>query len=185
MRQKEIPKYIDTIPKSDKLRRLVWQIMSYVLFKPFSLPFFRAWRIAVLRFFGAKLHKTCNVYASVYIPSPWNLEMGEQSTLGPEVKLHLGKTVIGRKVLVSQRTYLCSATHQIDSLNTPLVIGAIYLQDFAWIAAETFIMSGVTVGEGAVVGARAAVFKDVTPWTVIGGNPAKLIKKRAIRNINL
>jgi len=181
MTQKEIPKYIDIIPRSDKLKRFVWQILSYLLFKPFSLPFFRAWRVAVLRLFGAKLHKTCNVYASAYIPSPWNLEMGEQSTLGPEVKLHLGKTVIGRKVIVSQRTYLCSATHQIDSLNIPLVIGEIHLHDFAWVAAETFIMSGVTIGEGAVVGARAAVFKEVEPWTVVGGNPAKFIKNREIK----
>src|SRR5690606_41210767 len=119
MTQKEIPKYIDTIPKSDKLRRFVWQLLSYLLFKPFALPFFRMWRITVLRFFGAKLHKTCNVYASAYIPSPWNLQMGEQSTLGPGVKLHIGKTLIGCKVTISQRSYLCSATHEITSINTP------------------------------------------------------------------
>ena len=41
---------------------------------------------------------------------------------------------------------------------------------------------GVTVGEGAVVGARAAVFKNIEPWTVVGGNPAKYIKKRVIKN---
>lgn len=41
---------------------------------------------------------------------------------------------------------------------------------------------GVTMGEGSVVGARACVFKDVEPWTVVGGNPAKLIKKRVTKN---
>src|SRR5690606_40856655 len=95
--------------------------------------------------------------------------------------LHLCNMVIDRKVIVSQWTYLCSAIHQIDSINTPLVIGEIHLHDFAWVAAETFIMLGVTVGEGAVVGARAAVFKDVEPWTVVGGNPAKFIKNREIK----
>lgn len=48
-------------------------------------------------------------------------------------------------------------------------------------SADAFIGMGVTVGEGAVVGARAAVFKDVEPWTVVGGNPAKFIKKRIIK----
>ena len=54
------------------------------------------------------------------------------------------------------------------------------IADRAWVAAEAFIGPGVTVGEGAVVGARAAVFKDVEAWTVVGGNPARFIKKRVI-----
>ena len=50
-----------------------------------------------------------------------------------------------------------------------------------WVAAEAFIGMGVIIGEGAVVGARACVFKNVEPWTVVGGNPAKFIKKRIIK----
>ena len=57
----------------------------------------------------------------------------------------------------------------------------ITISKFAWVAAEAFVGPGVTIGEGAVVGARAAVFKDVDPWTVVGGNPAKFIKKREIK----
>jgi putative colanic acid biosynthesis acetyltransferase WcaF len=175
-----IPKYIDTIPKADKFYRLLWRITSLFLFKPFSLPFFKGWRIFLLKFFGANLGKNCNVYASAYIPSPRNLTMGTHSTLGPEVMLHIGRTRIGNKVTVSQRTYLCSATHETNSINTPFVAGEIVIKDFAWIAAETFIMTNVTIGEGAIVGARAAVFKDVEPWTIVGGNPAKFIKDRKI-----
>ena len=61
-------------------------------------------------------------------------------------------------------------------IQKPIIIG-----DRAWVAAEAFIGPGVTVGEGAVVGARAAVFKDVEPWTVVGGNPARVIKTRTIK----
>lgn len=178
--QTNIPKYVDTIPKSDKFRRLIWRIVSLFLFRPFSLPFFNGWRIFLLRCFGAKLHSSCHIYASVYIPAPWNLQMGEQSTLGSQVKLHLGETIIGRKVTVSQRSYLCSATHKITSINTPFLPGVIHINDFAWVAAETFVMMDVTIGEGAIVGARAAVFKDVASWTVVGGNPAKFIKDRIV-----
>lgn len=106
--------------------------------------------------------------------------MGEHSTLGPEVKLHFGKTVIGKKVTISQRTYLCSATHEINSINVPFVSGTIIIKDFAWVAAEAFIMTNVTIGEGAIVGARAAVFKNVDDWTIVGGNPAKYLKKRNV-----
>ena len=54
----------------------------------------------------------------------------------------------------------------------------------SWIGTSAFISMGVTIGEGAVVGACAAVFKDVEPWTVVGGNPAKFIKKRVMRKEN-
>jgi putative colanic acid biosynthesis acetyltransferase WcaF len=179
---KEIPKYIDTIPKSDKLYRLTWRIVSLFLFKPFSLPFFNVWRIFLLKCFGARIGKYCHIYASAYIPSPRNLSMGIHSTLGPEVKLHFGKTIIGNKVTVSQRTYLCSATHETTSLNIPFIAGEIIIKDFVWIAAEAFIMNNIVIGEGAIVGARAAVFTDVEPWTIVGGNPAKFIKKRIIKS---
>ena len=175
-----IPKYIDTIPKSDKIYRLVWRLVSLFLFKPFSLPFFNGWRIFLLKIFGANLKKDCHIYASAYIPSPRNLTMGTQSTLGPEVKLHIGKTIIGNKVTISQRTYLCSATHETNSINIPFIAGTIVIEDFVWVGAESFVMTNIKIGEGAVVGARAAVFKDVESWTIVGGNPAKFIKGRKV-----
>ena len=55
------------------------------------------------------------------------------------------------------------------------------IENRAWVAADAFVCMGITIGEGAVVGARAAVFKNVEPWTVVGGNPAKVIKKREIK----
>ena len=82
---------------------------------------------------------------------------------------------------MSQGAYLCTASHDIsDSLN-PLVTAPIIIEDQAWVAADAFVSMGVTVGQGAVIGARACVFKDVEPWTVVGGNPAKFIKRREIK----
>lgn len=180
--KKEIPKYIDTIPKSDKIYRLIWRIVSLFFFKPFSLPFFNGYRIVLLKIFGARIGKNSIVYSSAYIPSPKNLFIGKESAIGPEVKLHIGKTIIGDKVTISQRTYLCSATHEIDSLNVPFIAGTIVIKDYAWIAAEAFIMTNITIGEGAIVGARSAVFKDVEDWSIVGGNPANFIKKRIIHD---
>ncbi len=177
---KHIPKYKDTIPFIDKLYRFIWRVFALFLFKPFSLPFFNIYRVFVLKLFGAQLSWSCRIYASAEILSPKQLSMGKYSTLGPGVKLHLGKTYIGQKVTVSQRTYLCSATHDYKSINTPLQIGFIHIEDFVWIAAESFIMNNLTIKEGAVIGARSAVFKDVDAWTIVGGNPAQLIKKREV-----
>ena len=76
---------------------------------------------------------------------------------------------------------MCTASHDITDPHNPLITAPIHVESFAWVAADAFIGMGVTVGEGAVVGARAAVFKDVEPWTVVGGNPAKFIKRRVVK----
>jgi putative colanic acid biosynthesis acetyltransferase WcaF len=175
-------KYVDNISTSDKIKRKIWLLTSYVLFKPFGARFFNWWRIFILRCYGAKISSHSVVYSSVSILAPWNLEIGQHSVIGSNVRLHIGKVKIGNKVTISQNSYLCTGSHEISSINLPYFSKPIIVENFAWVAAEAFIGPGVTIGEGAVVGARAAVFKDVEPWTVVGGNPAKFIKKREIKN---
>jgi putative colanic acid biosynthesis acetyltransferase WcaF len=91
---------------------------------------------------------------------------------------------IGSKVTISQRAFLCSASHDISSLSRPLIHSPIIIKEHAWICAEAFIGAGVTVAEGAVVGARAVVTRDVVPWAVVAGNPAKFVKTRVIDEPN-
>lgn len=178
----KIEKYVNTFSTKEKLYRLVWSVVYTLFFRFFGSPFLNGWRIFLLRLFGAEIGKGSVVYSSVKILKPNSLKMGEFSCLAPDVKLHLDKTIIGTKVTVSQGTYLCNASHDISYINKPFISKPIIIHDFAWIGAEAFIGMGVTIGEGAVVGARACVFKDVEAWTVVGGNPAKFLKKREIKN---
>jgi putative colanic acid biosynthesis acetyltransferase WcaF len=108
--------------------------------------------------------------------------MDEYSCLDEDVNCYnVAPIRIGAQSTVSQGAFLCTASHDITNANNPLVTTPIVIDQQAWVAAEAFIGMGVTIGEGAVVGARAAVFKDVEPWTVVGGNPAKFIKKREVK----
>ena len=108
--------------------------------------------------------------------------MHEYSCLAPEVDCYnVAKITIGAHATVSQRTFLCAASHDITLSENPLIIAPIAIEDQAWIGAEAYIGMGVTIGQGAVVGARAAVFKDVSGWTIVGGNPAKFLKNREIK----
>lgn len=133
--------------------------------------------------FGAEVHKSANIYSSAVIYSPWNLKMGEHSCLASKVDCYNPAPIhIGAHSTVSQKSYLCSATHDITKPNHPLVLNEIIVEEQVWIAADAFVGPGVTIGQGAVVGARSAVFKDVEPWTVVGGNPATFIKRREIRS---
>tara|TARA_R110000851_G_scaffold71769_4_gene159496 strand:- start:542 stop:892 length:351 start_codon:yes stop_codon:yes gene_type:complete len=114
---------------------------------------------------------------------PWHLEMGEYSCLAPEVDCYnVAKITLGAHTTVSQKSYLCTASHDISKANNPLMTSPIIIENQAWIGASCYIGMGVTIHEGAVVGATASVFKDVEPWTVVGGNPAKFIKKRILKN---
>ncbi|WP_237706969.1 putative colanic acid biosynthesis acetyltransferase [Ochrovirga pacifica] len=146
------------------------------------MRFFKKWRVFVLRVFGADVSWKAMVNSSVKIWAPWNLKMGDYACLGPGVDCYnQGFITIGKNVTVSQKSYLCASTHDFTSKNHELLVQPIVIQEKSWIAADAFIGPGVTVGEGAVVGARAAVFKDVAAWTVVGGNPAKFIKKRELK----
>ena len=129
--------------------------------------------------FGANIHQRAVVYSSAVITNPWNLEMGNNSCIGPHaicdndvlVKLEEGASI-------SQYTYICTSSHDIQNIGFDLISKPITLKRNSWVAAGCFIGMGVTIGEGAVVGARSSVFKDVEPYTVVGGNPAKYIKMR-------
>ena len=88
---------------------------------------------------------------------------------------------IGRNATVSQRAFLCTAGHDISDPHHHQTDASIVIEDRAWVCAEAFIGQGVTVGAGAVCAARAVVVKDVESWTVVGGNPAKFIKKRELK----
>ena len=161
---------------------MLWNICWTLLARPFPRSMFMPWKRFLLRLFGAKISDTVNVYASATIFMPWNLEMKEYACIGPEVDCYnAAPIVIGNNAVVSQRTYLCTASHDISLASHPQIEKPIIIGDRAWVAAEAFIGPGVTVGEGAVVGARAAVFKNVEPWTVVGGNPARVINTRTIK----
>jgi putative colanic acid biosynthesis acetyltransferase WcaF len=84
-------------------------------------------------------------------------------------------------VTVSQYAFLCTATHDYEDPDFSLIMKPIDVGDYAWIGARAFVGPGVSIGEGAVVGATASVYRDVPEWTVVGGNPAKVIKQRIMK----
>ena len=176
-------KYKSNFTLKNKLGRLSWRILSVFLFKPFSLKAMRRYRVLVLKCFGAKLAWTSLIHSNVKIWAPWNLEMGEYACLGPNVDCYnQGKITIKDHALVSQKSYLCASSHDIADATHVLFTNPIVIEDQAWVAADAFVGPGVHIGQGAVVGVRAAVFKDVQAWTVVGGNPAKYLKDRILKN---
>ncbi len=167
---------------ASRLPRLIWQIVWAVLFRP-SPRVLHGWRRLLLRAFGARMGKGARVYPTCRIWAPWNLQMGAGSIIGPRVDCYCVAAIrLGERAIVSQYSYLCTASHDYTLKSMPTTAGPITIGDDAWVCADVFVAPGVTVGQGAVVGARSSVFADVEPWAVAAGNPAKVIKKRILRD---
>ena len=164
----------------DKARRVLWWFVQATVWR-WSFHNFYGFRRWVLRCFGAQLSPTARLRPSVRIECPWNLRVGAHTTVGDRANLYaLGEVVLGDRVTVSQGSHLCAGTHDHTHPDAPLVTRPIVIGDDAWVAADAFVGPGVTVGEGAVLGARGAAFKDLDGWTIYGGNPAKPLKERKI-----
>ena len=165
---------------ANKVARGVWNLVWLLLFRPTPRPM-HAWRCLLLRLFGAKLGKAVHPYPSARIWAPWNLEMGDHSCLSENVDCYCVERVkIGAHSTVSQYSFLCAASHDYTSLEMPMIAAPITIGEHAWVTADVFVGPGVTIGDGAVVFARSSVFKDVAPWTVVAGSPAKFVKPRTI-----
>lgn len=156
----------------------MWAVVQGTLFRG-SFHTWYGWRRWLLGLFGAKVHKTAHVRRTTRIECPWNLTMGRNSSLGDgTIAYCLGTIAIGDRASVSQYAHLCAGSHDWTRVDLPLTRPPIVIGAEAWIAADAFVGPGVTVGEGAILGARGCAFKDLEAWTIYGGNPAKKIKER-------
>ena len=162
----------------NRVARVVWAGVWLFLFRP-TPRLFHVWRCMLLRIFGAKLGKSVHPYPSAKIWAPWNLEMGDHSCLSEQVDCYcVDKISIGAHAMVSQYSFLCTATHDYTNPAMPLITAPITIGKHAWVTADVFVAPGVEIGEGAVINARSSVFSSIEPWVVAAGNPAIPIKKR-------
>lgn len=172
--------YENKLTLGNKAARIGWGLVRMLLFASTPRWGMFKWRAFLLRAFGAKIghsyvRPSCRVWA------PWNLEVGEETALDEGVFCYSVDSIkIGDSAVISREAFLCTASHDIHSPTRDLITAPIVIEDYAWVAARAFVGPGVTIGEGAVVGACAVVTKDVEPWTVVAGNPARFVKKRIL-----
>lgn len=155
-----------------------WWLVQASLFRwsPQFAYGFRAW---LLRAFGAKVGKGVVIRPSVTVTYPWKVSIGDYAWIGDNAELYsLGEIEIGANAVISQRSYLCAADHDHTQVDFPIRSRKITIGAQAWLAADVFVAPGVTIGEGAVIGARSSVFKDMPAGMVCFGYPCVPVKKR-------
>ncbi|OZV70815.1 WcaF family extracellular polysaccharide biosynthesis acetyltransferase [Winogradskyella aurantia] len=156
----------------------LWWLVHFFLFKP-SPQFLYGWRRFLARSFGAKIGKNVLLRPSVQMTYPWKVSIGDNSWIGDEVVLYsLGNIDIGSNSVISQRSYLCTGSHDYTDVSFPIYENQIKIGNECWIATDVFVAPGVVIGDRAVIGSRSTVLKGVEEGTVNIGSPCRMIKKR-------
>jgi putative colanic acid biosynthesis acetyltransferase WcaF len=156
----------------------LWWLVRALLFHP-SPQFLYAWRNWLLRCFGAEIGHGVVIRPSVRITYPWFLRIGDYAWVGDHTELYnLGCIEIGAHSVVSQGCYLCTGTHDPTKIDFPILAKPITIGQQAWIASQVFVMPGVTIGDGAIVGVRSLVSESLTGGFVYMGSPAKIVRER-------
>lgn len=162
----------------NKLSRLLWAAVWRLFFRP-SPWFWHAPRRALLRLFGARVGRGVQIMPSVCIWAPWNLRLDDYATVSHGVDLYnVAPIEIGAHATISQRAFLCTATHEVDHPHMPLKSAPISIGPGAWICAEAYLHPGVSVGADAVVGVRSVALKDVPAGVIVAGHPARFLRRR-------
>jgi len=156
----------------------LWWVVQATLFR-WSPQVLFCWRRFLVRLFGGTVGKGVLIRSTANITYPWKVSIGNFSWIGDDVTLYsLGEIQIGNNVVISQRSYLCTGSHEMESLAFEITARPIVIEDEAWIATDVFVSPGVRIGHGAVVGVRSTVLHDLPPMRVCVGTPAKSIRPR-------
>ena len=158
----------------------IWWIVQASLFK-LSPQVMYGWRRFLLRCFGAEIGKGVIIRPSAQITYPWKVEIGDFSWIGDDVVLYsLGDIIVGKNTVISQKSYICTGTHDYSKIDFPILEKKIVIGDECWLATDVFVSPGVTISNGVVVGARSTVINDLDSNSVYVGSPVRFIKKRKI-----
>ncbi|MCI9572228.1 MAG: acyltransferase [Lachnospiraceae bacterium] len=145
-----------------------------------------AWPISnKLRLLSVKLMLEecgCNVDIGRRISFSRGISLGDNSGIGDEAYF-IGKVSIGANVMMAARCAFIASNHSFQRTDIPMreqqgENRQIVIEDDVWIGYNAIILGGVTIGTGAVIAAGAVVTENVEPYSIVGGVPAKLIKKR-------
>ena len=162
----------------NRARRAVWNLCYILLFRISPRPC-HAWRAMLLRLFGAKLEPNCHFYPKCRVWAPWNLVCEDAVGVGDDAEIYNPERLtIGSHAVISQGAYLCGATHLYNEPSFRLVSYPMTIGAYAWVCARATVSPGVHVGDGAVLALGAIATKDLEPFGVYAGVPARKVKER-------
>lgn len=174
---------VQTTPYSfkSKLKIYSWKLINKTIYRIVPNQI-RKPRIWMLRLFGAKLADSVFIHRNSNIELPWNLEIGDLSSIGEGSWIYcLDKIIIGKKCTVGKDSYLITGSHDITNKKFELITKPIVIKDGSWITTGVYILPGITISEFSVIAAKSVLTKNTNSFDIVGGFPAKFIKKREFK----
>lgn len=170
-------------PARMRLRMQLWE-WCWSLFCSWTPKPLNRWRLFWLRLFGATIHGNPFVHQRARVQIPWHVILHDRSCVGDRANLYsLGDIEIEAGAVIAQEAYLCTGTHLFDEPSLPLVTRRIRIGKDAFVGARAFVLPGVTVGEGAIVGACSVVTANVEPLTINAGNPCRMLRRTGAQTL--
>lgn len=146
------------------------------------IPIFGAIRGACCRPLFRSAGKGIHVKQGAYFGRGDRIDIGDHSDLGLRSFVY-NDVSIGRDVMMAPEVMILAANHVHERIDVPMRLQGerrlrVTIGDDVWIGARAVVVAGVSIGHGAVIGAGAVVTRDVPPFAIVGGNPARLIRFR-------
>ena len=164
-----------------KWKVLLWYFCNYYIFNS-AFPWPYGFKSRLLRLFGARIGKGFVIKTKVRIKYPWLLSIGDHCWIGESVWIdNLAPVTLGNHVCLSQGALLLTGNHDYKQADFPYRLGAIHIENGAWIGAMAVVCAGVTCGSHAVLTVNSVASKDLQPWLIYSGNPAAEVRKREIK----
>jgi len=160
---------------------LLWWLVQAIAFPliPHPVNGLRRW---LLRLFGAKIGFGVIIRPTARFTYPWKIEIGDYSWIGDDVVLYsLDRIAIGKHCVISQKSYLCTGSHDPEDPAFGLIAASVIINHGVWIATDCFIGPGVEIGANALIGARSSVFKNMPAGFVCMGTPCRPCARREIK----
>jgi acetyltransferase-like isoleucine patch superfamily enzyme len=165
---------------AEVLRGHLYYLVNRHRFGSLGRPLYLYRRVYIRHHAAIRMGRNVTLAYNCFI-SPIELEVGDNCWLGVN-NFICGKVHLGRDVQLGPNVNLPGSSHNIDSELPVSQSGSVargtIIEDYAWIGGNVTVLDGVRVGKGAVVGAGSVVTRDVPPFAVVAGAPARILKYR-------
>jgi len=163
------------------VKKLFWYFTNMLFFKT-MFPFPSAFKVQLLKLFGAKVGRSVVIKPDVNIKYPWFLEIGDDCWVGEGVWIdNLAKVKLGDNVVLSQGAYLLSGSHDYTKVTFDLILDSILLEDGVWIGAKATVCPGVTCKSHSVLSVGSTATKDLEAYSIYQGNPSTKKRERIVK----
>ena len=167
-------------PGRNRVIQTLWFLIGLPLLRCSLIPF-SAFRVALLRIFGARVGRGVVIKPGVRVKYPWRLSIGNHSWVGEDCWIdNLAQVDIGSNACLSQGAYLCTGNHDWSDPAFRLIVKPIRISDGAWVGAKSTIAPGVDLGRCSIASAGSVVARPIPDFEIHSGNPAAFVRMRDI-----